>query len=194
MWISCRAACLVSLVPAVYNDENQVQCPVNESCCECTAWRKREFLLCVSHVHSLLGTGTLTGIFARFSASSCPTAACEQQWVGARYQPPGWGPQQLSPGAAHRARSLARSSRRLRTSFSSCTTKRKQSGNCGSQVCLWITASLGASFIALQLAHQFRLRSVWSEEVLARCASDVFVLLSKISLHSAMFSLCFCSV
>lgn len=38
---------------------------------------------------------TLTGIFARFAASSCPNAAPEQQWVGARYQPSGWGPQQL---------------------------------------------------------------------------------------------------
>lgn len=128
--------CLVSVVPAVYSDENQVQCPANETCCERTAWRKHEFLLCISHVHALLGTGTLTGIFARFAASSCPTAARQQQWVGARYQPPGWGPQQLSPRAERCARSLARSSSRLRTSSSSCTTKRKQSGNCDSQVCL----------------------------------------------------------
>lgn len=184
VWIGCRAACLVSLVPAVYNDENQVQRPAKEVCCERTAWRKREFLLCVSRGHSLLGTGTLAGIFARFAASSCPTAAREQRWVGARYQPPGWGPQQLSPRAAHPALSLTRSSSRLRTSLSSCSTKRKQSGNCDLQVCLWVTASLGASFIALQLAHQFRLRSVWSEKVLARHASDVLVLLSMISLHS----------
>lgn len=165
----------VFLVPSVYNDENQVQCPANETCCERTAWWKCRFLLCVSHVHSLLGTGTLVGIFACFAASSCPTAARGLE-SGISLLPgdhSSWALEQhivltalLIPAA---------------DSFSSCTTKREQSGNCDSQVCLWVTASLGASFIALQFVHQFRLKSVQLEKAFTRHASHV--LLSMLSLH-----------
>lgn len=190
MWIRCRAACLVSVVPAVYNDENRVQCPVNETCCEHTAWRTRKFLLCVSRVHSLLKTERsreYSHALLLLPALCRPWAAEGWSQVSAFWL----GTTAAAPRAAYRAHSLARSRSRLRTSFSSWTTKRKQSGNCDSQVCLWVTASLGASFVALQLAHQFRLRSVWCDKVLVRRASDVLVLLSMISLHSAMFSLFF---
>lgn len=85
---------------------------------------------------------------------------------------------------------------RLLTSLSSYTIRRKQGRNCNLQVCLWVTVSLGATFIAenwkLSQSAEAQI-CAWPEKVFARSASDVetgivieFLHFNLISHHSAL--------